>query len=186
MNLEPRYVPSDRKEFEAWIFGLTDALEFFQNSTRAINDLIPAYQFERTAAYLATDIITEASKYWRDEFEIDHRGSALSLSERSSARHRDEEKVTDSRPTRTGEDPGGAWRTRRSRRIQERRLARSISAHPAGKRQVGMDQEHQDIPAAEASRPSCTGSWHWFSNEERERISGCPCSAEYSSDNSSS
>ena len=186
MNLEPRYVPSDGKEFEAWIFGLTDALEFFQSSTVAENDQIPAYQFERTAAYLASDIVTEASKYWRDEFEIDNRGYSLSLSERSSAKHRDEEKSPDSRPTRTRQDSRSTWGPRRSRRFQERRLARGISAHPSNQGEVSMDQDDQNIPPTETPKYSCSGSWHWFINEEGGLTRGCSCLTDYSPDSSGS
>ena len=184
MNLEPRYVPQDGKEFEAWVFGAIDALEFFQNGLNRYNGVYTSQEFELTAAFLATDIAEFASKHWREEFDHANGTSTLSLSEGSSPRDRSEEKSLAGRSARTGQDLRSPWLYGTDGSLQSRRQQRNSHPESFSKRTDSMDQNDRAVLATEVSLDDCGGSGHWFCDEKGHLIGVCSCLARYPSPNS--
>ena len=158
MNLEPRYVPQDGKEFEAWVFGAIDALEFFQNALNHYKGVYTPKEFEMTAGLLAEDIAEFASKHWREEFDHANGTSTVPVSERSSPRHRSEEKSLAGRSARTGQDPRSPWLYGADGSLQSRRQQRNSHPESFSKRTDSMDQNDRAVLATEVSLDDCGGS----------------------------
>ena len=184
MNLEPRYVPQDGKEFEAWVFGAIDALEFFQNTLKHYQGVYTPREFEMTAGLLAEDIAEFASKHWREEFDHANGTSTVPVPKRSSTLDRSEEESPAGRPARTGQDLRSPSIYGADGSLQSRRQQRDSNPESFSKRTDSMDQDDRAILATEVSLDDCGGSGHWFCDQEGHLIGVCSCLARYPSPNS--
>mgnify|MGYP003642211002 CR=1 FL=1 len=186
MNLEPRYVSQNGKEFEAWIFGAIDALEFFQNTLKHYQGVYTPREFEMTAGLLAEDIAEFASKHWREEFDHANGTSTVPVSTGSCSCNSSEEEGTASRPARTGQDLRSPSIYGADGSLQSRRQQRNSNPESFSQRKDSMDQDDRAILATEVSLDDCGGSGHWFCDQEGHLIGVCSCLARYPSPNSSS
>ena len=183
MNLEPRYVSQDGKEFEAWIFGAIDALEFFQNSLKHYRGVYTPKEFEMTAGFLAKDIADFASKHWKEEFELANGRDTVPLSEGGSSCNCSKEKSATSRPARTGQDTRSPSIYGADGSLQSRRQQRNSNPESFSKRTDSVDQNDTGVFATEIPLGDCGGSGHWYCDQEGHLIGVCSCLARYQSDN---
>jgi hypothetical protein len=182
-NLERRYTPQEGAVTHAWIFGIIDALEFFQagyDISKKDHDWFPI-----VASQLTADVAELAEENWKDEFDQLKGSSSLPVPEgRGGADSREEASIA-SRPTWAGQDSGGAEWARGARPVQSTGQPRHSHSHPACKCEERLDQDDRAIRFTEISTNGCGGSGHWFINKEGHLIGVCSCLASYGPDSSS-
>lgn len=183
-NLERRYTPQEGKEAHAWIFGLIDALEFFQTGYD-IHKNDPDW-FGLVAPQMIADIANFAEENWKDEFDQLKGISTVPVSEGSSGADSREEARTASRPTWVGQNAGGAEWAGGTRPVQPEGQPRHSHSHPSCKCEKRLDQDDRAVRLTEIPTNGCGGSGHWFVNQEGHLIGVCSCLASYGPDSSSS
>ena len=183
-NLEPRYLPTDGKDHDAWIFGLMDALDFFE-SARGTKEMTHDKYIE-TLTYLSKDIADSYTPKLERDFGIDLSGNTLSVSTRSrDADGKTTQDIT-SRSARAGEDTRGAGVIRASGSVQPERQQRDTDPNASCECSHGLDRHHRTVRDTSVSERTGNRFIEWLQSEEAgETIFGTRRRG-YPTDNSSS
>jgi hypothetical protein len=162
-NLEPRYLDTD-KEHDAWIFGLMDALDFFE-SARGTKDMTQD-KYIQTLTYLSKDIADSYESKLERDFGIDLSGSTLPLSTRS--RDADGKTTEDliSGSARAGEDTRGAGVIRASGSIQPERQQRDTDTNAGCQCKNGVDRHYRTLRDTSVSERTSNRFIEWLESEE--------------------
>lgn len=180
-NLERRYVPTDRGQYSAWLYGVLDAIEFMQAGHK-YNSHHEGW-FEVNLSQLVEDVSNYADEYWKDEFANVEGRDPVSLPEGRSGSDSNEEASAPSGSTGTRKDAGSPKQFGRTRSSEPYRQPRHIDSHPASQRKKRLDPFDRAVRGTEISRSGCAGSGHWYIDEEGNLIGACTCIIDYCANN---
>lgn len=183
-NLEPRYLPTDGKQHDAWIFGLLDALDFFESART--EEIMTHAKYMRTLAYLSKDIAESYRSKLERDFGIDLSGDTLPLSTTSRDADGKATQDTTSRSARTWEDTGGPDSFRASGFIQSERLARDAYSNASRERKDSMDRHNRTVRDASIPDSRSYRFIEWFQRKETGDTKFGTRKRSYPSDNRSS
>lgn len=163
-NLEPRYLDTDGKEHDAWIFGLMDALDFFELA-RGTKDMTHD-KYMQTLTYLSKDIADSYESKLERDFGIDLSGSTLPLPARS--READGKATEDpiSGSAGTWEDTRGAGVIRASGSVQPERQQRDTHTNAGCKCKNGVDRHDRTVRNTSVPERSSYRFIEWFELKE--------------------
>ena len=183
-NLEPRYLPTDGKEHDAWIFGLLDALDFFESART--EEIMTHAKYMRTLAYLSKDIAESYRSKLERDFGIDLSGDTLPLSTTSRDANGKATQDTTSRSARTWEDIRSPDSFRASGSLQPERLARDTYSDASRERKNSMDRHNRTVRDTSVPERASNRFVEWFKREEAGETKFGTRKRSYPSDNRSS
>ena len=182
-NLEPRYLDTDGKEHDAWIFGLLDALDFFET---ARTGEMTHDKYMQALTYLSKDIADSYRSKLERDFGIDLSGNTVPLSTRGVATDGKATQDTISGSARAGEDTRGAGVIRASGSIQPERQQRDTDTNASCECKDGVDRHYRTLRDTSVSERTSNRFIEWLESEEAgETIFGTRRRG-YPTDNSSS
>ena len=182
-NLEPRYLDTDGKEHDAWIFGLLDALDFFES---ARTGEMTHNNYMRALTYLSQDIAESYRSKLERDFGIDLSGHTVPLSTTSRDADGKTTEDTASRSARTWEDIGGPDSFRASGFIQPERLARDTYSDASRERKDSMDRHNRTVRDTSIPDSQSYRFIEWFQRKETGDTKFGTRKRSYPSDNRSS
>ncbi len=162
-NLEPRYLDTD-KEHDAWIFGLMDALDFFE-SARGTKDMTHDKYIE-TLTYLSKDIADSYKSKLERDFGIDLSGNTLPLSTRSRDADRKATEDSISGSARAWQDARSTGVIRASRSIQPERQQRDTDTNASCECKDGVDRYDRTVCDAPLPERASDRLIKWLQRKE--------------------
>lgn len=162
-NLEPRYLDTDGKEHDAWIFGLLDALDFFET---ARTGEMTHDKYIETLTYLSKDIADSYRSKLERDLGVDLSGSTIPVSTRGVATDRKATQDTTSGSAGAWEDIRSASVFRAGGSLQPERLARDTYSDASRERKDSMDRHDRTVRYASVPDSQSYRFIEWFQRKE--------------------
>ena len=179
-NLEPRYLPSD-PEFNAWIFGVMDAQEFFERGITAYDGEWTKLRFNMINEWLTKDLIQFAAKRWKQEIEDTERQHPLPVSDRSGGSPDQHEEGPTGRSTWARQDVRDLGHYRKQRVTEPARQSRNLDSDASREFADRMASIDRTLLDAKLSILDAVGSIPGFSIDEAKEAKRCACKREHPS-----
>ena len=146
-HLERRYVPAD-KEFQAWLFGVLDAVEYLREGK------VDGEKFRDLTEWLESEVVeyySEYQKHKKEKFRNAKREQAkwahpagkgaIPVPDRSVRPHRESAQTAVGRSAGVGKNVGSVGRVRDGRVVREWIWIHRADSDAVGERSDGVDRD---------------------------------------------